>query len=243
MRSITRKLLVFALLSVLTLTAAVGQTYKVAIPQLSASSIVEALIKALGEEEGVTMEIQTVPAARALYLLENGQVDILVPKSVITDAAKLAEQNFDYATPVLSRSAYVLYTNKSKNIDPAELKKGNPKGYKIETNTANVDSFEFKALPSSNIEASLKKVDSGVIDGYLYSQISSDAALKGLGLKTIKRQLYNFSELGFGIKKGGVNGVVDKLLVNGMKRLRANGKFDKIMGDLIKQGEYDEWQP
>ncbi len=240
----TRTAAVATLLAiVLTAAPAGAQAYKVAISQIASSATMESLAKAIAAAMGVTFEIQVVPATRAVYLIEHGEVDIQFPKGLPSDLSKAKDLAYDFAAVPLSRSAWVLYTSKSKPIDPAELKKGNPKGYKIETAAANVDSWEFAALPSSNIEASLKKIDAGLIDGYLYSQISTDAALRSLGLKTIKRQLYSYSLLGFTIKKGGSGGPVDKFLTEGMGTIRASGVYDKIMGDLAKQGDYDDWQP
>jgi ABC-type amino acid transport substrate-binding protein len=243
MGRIRAKAMAAILIAALSGAVASAETYKVAIIQLQTSGVIESLAKALAEAEGVTFEIQIVPSARAVFLIENNQVDIAFPRSVITDPAKLKDLKFDYSAAVLSRSAYVLYTNKKSNIDAAELKKGNAKGYKVETNASNVNSYEFKALPSDNIEASLKKIDAGFIDGYLYSQISGDTALKNTGLKSIKRQFYSYSQMGFTIKKGTAGGALDKILVDGMKKIQANGTYDKIMGDLAKQGEYNDWQP
>jgi polar amino acid transport system substrate-binding protein len=243
MKRIRARAIVAILVLALVGTAVSAQTYKVAISQIASSAIMEQLVKAIADAAGVTFDIQVVPAARAVYLIEQGQVDIQMPKGIITNPAKLKEQAFDFATTPLSRSAYVLYTAKNKNIDPAELKKGNPKGYKIETAMASVDTWEFAAMPSTNIDASLKKIDSGLIDGYLYSQISTDASLKALGLKSIKRQFYSYSLLGFTIKKGGIGGPVDKVITDGMNKIHASGLYDKIMGDLAKQGDYNNWQP
>jgi polar amino acid transport system substrate-binding protein len=243
MRKPQKSMVIALLLVLLSCTMAVAETYKVAILQISATNTMVDLAKALADAQGVTFDIQVVPSARAVYLIENNQVDLVFPRSMITDPEKLKELKYDVAEAVLSRSAYVLYTNKLKSISPADLKKGNPKGYKIETAIANVDSWEFKALPSTNIEGSLKKIDSGAIDGYLYSQLSTDPPLKTLGLKSIKRQLYSYSQLGFNIQKGKAGSSFDKLISEGMKKIRADGTYDKIMGDLVKTGEYIDWQP
>jgi polar amino acid transport system substrate-binding protein len=245
MKEFLRKIILSVMLSFTMLSFSTAAVINVAISQLSPATTetFKNYMLAIAEETNSTFEIQIVPAARALYLIENNQVDIAMPKTIIRIPSMVKDFKYDYSTALLPSSAYVLYTSKSKNITAAELKKGNPKGYNIETNSSLVDMFEFKAQPSTSIEASLKKVDTGTIDGYLYSQISTDAALKTLGLKNIKRQYYKDSELGFMIKKGTIGSPIDKILVDGTNKLKANGKFDKFMGDAIKQGKYDDWQP
>jgi polar amino acid transport system substrate-binding protein len=223
--------------------AAGAQTYKVAIVQVSTSESFKQLVLAIGEVMKVNFEVQIVPGTRAAYLVENKQVDIGMPVLGMRDPAKVAALGYDYATSSIYRNSFVLYTNKAKAVDIAELKKGNAKGYKIETGGSNVNQYEFPALPSTNAEASLKKVDAGSIDGYLYSQITADAALKATGLKTIRRQTYDDYDLVFMLQKGARGGALDKLITAGLAKLKADGRFDKIMGDIIKSARYVEWQP
>ena len=140
--------------------------------------------------------------------------------------------NYDYSTAVMYKSSFVLFTNKSKPLDIADLKKGNTKGYKIETDISMVNQLDFTAIPSTNVEASLKKVAAGTIDGFVHSEATTDAVLKNMKVPTIKRQLYDQYDLVFPIQKGGKGGKVDKMLSDGIAKLKANGKFDQIMGDL-----------
>ncbi len=132
--------------------------------------------------------------------------------------------------------AFVLYSNKSKPIDIDNLRKGNSKGYKIETDGSIISLLGFKALPTTNIEGSFRKVDQGVIDGYIYSQLQ-------IGLKSIKRELFDSFNLIFAIPKGRKGGPADLMLVEGMKKIKANGKFDAIFGEMVTGGKYNPWQP
>ncbi len=89
----------------------------------------------------------------------------------------------------------------------------------------------------------LKRVGAGLIDGLIVAQTTGDPVLKALGLKNIKRQLWNEYEEAFSIKKGTVGGEVDKMLSDGVAKLKASGELDKMTADMAKASKYQEWQP
>jgi hypothetical protein len=221
-------------------TFAGAQTYKVAIMQVPAAEVYRTFIKALGEATNTTFDIQVVPPARTVYLIENKQVDLTFPLIGLKDVEKIKALKYDYSTTVVYKSAFVLITNKSKPVDIADLKKGNTKGYKIETDVSMVNQLEFTGIPSTSVEASLKKVDSGVSDGFIHSQVTVDAVLSTLKLSNVKRQLYDYFDADFTIQKGGRGGKVDKLLADGLNKLKANGKFDAILGETVKAAQYHD---
>jgi polar amino acid transport system substrate-binding protein len=215
---------------------------KVALAQLPTSDTFSALMKGIAEETGANFSIDMMPRARAIYLVENKQVDVMIPATDIR-SQKSGELKFDYSATIY-KVCYVLYTNKSKNITAAELKAGNPNKYKIEVDNAYLNGFDFSPLGSSSAEASLQKVDNGTIDGFIYSQPTGDPLLKKLGLKNVKRQAYAFYDVLIAIQKGGKGGELDKLINSGMAKMKADGKFEKLMGSFIKNGSsFIEWQP
>ncbi len=227
--------------------AALGaQSLKVAVPQLSPISTdsYKALAAALLEATGASADIQVMPFARCVYSIENKDVDIVSTIVALPDNKKWAALGYDYSSTAAVKIVFVLFTGKGKKIDVAELKKGNPKGYKIETDAAHTGHFPFAVLPSTSVDASLKKVDTGEIDGYVFSQSTGDAALKRLGLKNVRRAYYDTFSGTFLIQKGGRGGALDKRISDGMAKIKANGKYDAIMGPLIAgASSYAEWQP
>lgn len=138
----------------------------------------------------------------------------------------------------------MLFTNKAKPVAVADLKNGNAKGYKIETDGSLLDYFPFAVTSSTSMEASLKKLDSGAIDGFLFSQGSADPTLKRLGLKNIARQYYDTYNAKFLLQKGAQSGPLDSMITEGLTKLKANGKYQEIMGPyLATAAKYVEWQP
>jgi polar amino acid transport system substrate-binding protein len=237
----------FALLGILVFAGGLSaQALTVVIPQVSPAAIdtYTKIITAIAEVEGKTANVQVLPFARAIYMMETKQADIEAVNVQIPDQSKWATLKYDYSTTALAKIAFVLYSNKAKPITAAELKAGNAKGYKLETDSAHVDHFNFAISPSTNIDGSLKKVDSGQIDGFIFAMGSTDAALKRLGFKNISRQSYDTFNGVFLLQKGARGGPVDAMITDGIARLKANGKFQEIMGPyMAASSTFIEWQP
>ena len=225
---------------------AYGKEYKVVMPELPEQVIkpYKDLINAFSEVSDNTFTVEVVPFARCIYMIESKQADYMIPILEIPDVKKHKDLKFDYSTIDVIDLAIVLYSNKTKTIDINELKKGNPKNFYIETDLGHLEHFPFKCNASSDIAGSLKKVDSGRIDGYILGQAAVDAVLKNLGLKNIKRQYYDTFKIKFMIQKGQRGGEADKLLTDIITKLKKSGRFQKIMDFSIKISEkYNDWQP
>jgi polar amino acid transport system substrate-binding protein len=223
-----------------------AQDLKVVVPQVSPAAIetYSKAIQAIADAGGKTITIQVLPFARAVYMMETKQADIEATIVQIPDKAKWPALKYDYSSAELVKIVFVLYTNKAKPISIAELRSGNPKGYKIETDTAHVDHFPFAAAPSTNIDASLKKVDSGDIDGFVFSQGTTDGVLKRLGLKNVARQYYDTFSGVLILQKGARGGPIDAMITAGLAKIKANGKYEQIVGPYAAgASKYIEWQP
>jgi hypothetical protein len=176
----------------------------------------------MGVDMGVTLDIKKAPMARLTNLIISKQADVGSPMLYLKDPKVIQQLPFDYSTAVIDKMCFIIYTNKAKPIDIANLKSGNSKKYTIETDVSNMQMFSFTPLPSTNIVGSLKKVNSG----------------------NIKRQLWEIYDMGFAIQKGTKGGPVDKFLRDGMAKMISSGKFKQIMGDgTVGLETYDDWQP
>ena len=238
-----------ALSTFLVLASAVGlssQSLNVVVPQVSPQAIAayKSITQAIVEAGGKTATIQVLPFARAVYLMDTKQADFMSTEIQLPDPKKWTALKHDYSTSVLFSVVFVLYTNKSKPLSVADLQSGKAKGYKLETDAAHTDYFPFPVAASTNIDGSLKKVDSGDIDGYIFSQGTTDGVLKRLALKNIHREYYYTFNGGFLLQKGARGGPIDAMITDGLAKLKANGKFQEIMGAYTKSAStYIEWQP
>ena len=231
----------------ISLASALGaQEYKVVIPQVS-PAVVETytnLAKAMLDAAGIKYTIEVVPFARAVFMIEDKQADMLISEVENPDQAKTAALKLDISTTPLFQVAFVLYTNKAKPLNIDELKNGNPKKWVVETDIAHLDYFPGATVGSSAIDASLKKVDAGRIDGYVFAQGACDNTLKKLDLKNISRTFYGLYTAKVMIQKGTKGGTLDKALTTGFNKIKADGTYDKIMSAYLSTvNKYIDWQP
>jgi len=231
----------------ISLASALGaQEYKVVIPQVSPAAIetYTNLTKAMLDAAGVKYTIEVVPFARAVFMIEDKQADMLISEVENPDQAKTAALKVDTSTTPLFQVAFVLYTNKTKPLNIDELKNGNPKKWVVETDIAHLDYFPGATVGSSAIDASLQKVNAGRIDGYVFAQGACDAVIKKLDLKNITRTFYGLYTAKVMIQKGTKGGTIDKALTLGFNKIKANGTYDKIMSQYLSTVDrYLEWQP
>ena len=231
----------------ISLASALGaQEYKVVIPQVSPAAVetYTNLSKAMLDAAGMKYTIEVVPFARAVFMVEDKQADMLISEVENPNTAKTASLKVDTSTTPLFQVTFVLYTNKSKPLNLDELKNGNPKKWVVETDIAHLDYFPGATVGSSDIAASLKKVDAGRIDGYVFAQGACDAQIKNLSLKNITRIFYGYYTAKVIIQKGAKGGSLDKALTTGFNKIKADGSYDKIMTNYLSTvNKYIDWQP
>lgn len=225
--------------------SAYSEPYTVLIGDIPGIESLATLTQTLGEDMGATFEIKKVPIQRMVTMIIGNQADFGAPMLQLKDPNAIKNLPYRYSTGVIQQMCFILYTNKTKPIDVDNLKNGNSKGYKIESDVSNMQMFNFKTLPSTNPAASFKKVNDGLIDGYIYGTEPGDSILRANrdSMKNVKRQLWDKYDIGYALPKGDKANATDKLLTDGLKKLKANGKLEKIMADVIKSGTYDDWQP
>jgi len=208
------------------------------LPQLAESKdkgILVNMVKELDKAMGGTSEIGVFPFPRSVDNVTSGKAAYHLPEleDPKTDPASLP---FDLSEAKFFEVPFVLYSNKGKNFTVKDLA-----GKKIETSAAHVRYFKFKIGGSSCFECSLKKVDAGRIDGFIFAMWEMDGLIKKNKLKNIKRELYQMFDVRAILPKGQRGGATDKYLTEGVAKLTASGDYAKLMGPLLKG--YVEWQP
>lgn len=226
-------------------SSAYSQSYTVLIGDIPGIDSLVEMTRTLGEDMGVQFDIKKVPIPRMIAMLTSNQADFGAPLLQLKDPGAVKNLPYVQSTGVIQQMCFILYTNKSKPIDIANLKSGNSKGYKIESDISNMQMFNFKTLQSTNPMASFKKVNDGLIDGYILGSEPGDSILRGnkAAMTNVRRQLWETYDIGFVLGKGDKTPATDKLLSEGLKKMKASGKLDKILSDVIKSGIYDDWQP
>jgi len=238
-----RKLVILLVVLVAVASAGYAADYSAAVMQLPESDAYVALFNAIGAATGHTFAVEVVPPARAAMMIETKKVDVIFPATKSTDPQKNAARPMDLSAAKVFSMVFVLYANKGKPASVEQLRSGNPGNLQVETTASLASLFEFKPVVTTSVETSLKKVDAGRVDGLVYAQEAGDPQLKNLGLHNIVRSMYSLNEVTFGIQKGQAAGALDKVLVDGISKLKADGRLDQIISFALKNGTYNDWQP
>ncbi len=192
------------------------------------------LVKAISSQ-GSPIEYQVVPFNRSMSSVINGDVDFHLPLIKMPD--NIAKNlDFDFSTETIYKINFVLYSNKNKKIDMNNLGK-----YKLETDLAHVGYFDFKISGSTDIAGSLRNVDLGRIDGFIFADAAADPLLKEKKFKNIARTFYKRYDVKIILPKGKRGGEADQMLSKAIAKLKKSGKYAKIMSTIDKP--YEDWQP
>lgn len=186
------------------------------------------LVKAMAAEyKDGDMVIDVYPMARSIENVISGNADCHSPyikKHNIIDS----DDMFYYTTEEYGKVIFVLYTNKNvTGLTPETVTSGK---YKIEIQPGHKE--YLGDFPEAALDAGLQKVDSGRIDGYIASMSGCDALIKAMQLKNIKRQFYDTFETAIIFRKT-EDGKQKRDLFNSLiKKIKENGEYDRIMGEL-----------
>jgi polar amino acid transport system substrate-binding protein len=228
----------------LALSQAEGKDLKASVAQLPVLSesndrgILIDLLKAMAEEykDGKLSWEVTVPA-RAMDNVQKGKADFEIPQ-IVNPNVSPDKLPFRWSSDVIFKVVYGLYTNKNnKEINARNLKK-----FKIESLNGLEDFFDFPISSSPDIESGLKKVDLGRTDGWIFAIRESDQTLKKLNLKNIKRWEFKKYDVKMVLQKGPQGKEVDMIVSGLIKKLKAKGAYQRIMGPILDQ-KFEEWQP
>ncbi len=193
--------------------------------------------KALARESGKQIDYEVVPFARSMNNVTSGKADFHMPLIAIPDI-DMSTLEYDYSTETIFHVNFVLYTKKGSGVTKEKL---STDGMKVETDIAHVPYFNFKIAGSPNIVQSLKKLNVGRIDAFIFADFASDPIVKGENLANIQRDLFKVYDVKIILPKGGKGGETDTFLSNTMNAMKDKGDFYKIMGKI--DTPYDNWQP
>ncbi|MBU2513872.1 transporter substrate-binding domain-containing protein [bacterium] len=193
------------------------------------------LSKLISKELNMDLNLTVVPFARSISNAVTRKVDFHMPL-IQSPGYRNEVSDFDYSTETIFHVNFVLYENKTK---PLNLEQMNT--YNIETDRAHTNYFPFETIASSCLECSLKKVDIGRIDGFIFADFASDPIIRKDNLINLKRRLYKVFDVKIVLPKGEQGGRIDMLLSKAIGSLKAKGEYQKLMDKFDMP--YDDWQP
>lgn len=182
------------------------------------------------------INFEVVPLERSLQNLVAGRSDFHAP--LLKDTTRTEEQlGFAYSDETIFEVYFVLYTNrKNKEINLKNLNR-----FRIETDVAATRFLDPHFKPSSCLECSLKKVNLGRIDGYIFAGLECDTTINKLKLKNIKSQLYQKFEGKIAIPRGAKGKEINAILTGVIAKTKSTGAHQKTLGQILDY--YKSWKP
>lgn len=213
-----------------------AQTYKFSVGELSATPIFIEMLKSIeAANPGLKFEITTAPIPRSVKaVVEDHTADFHLPFIRPADGVSLP---FDVSTAAVFQAPFVIYENKNKPLDMQ-----NPQQYKIETDKAHTSVFPFPTIPSADIDASLRKVDAGRIDAFIFGASSTDPHLAAGGYTNIHRKPYGRLDACLVLPKGGKGGPADQALTKAVEAAKNTQGYKDAIAKYLALYKGDDWQ-
>lgn len=211
-----------------------AETYRVSVGEVPTTPMLLGLLKSIeAANPWLKFEITVAPFPRSIRAVaEDHTADLHFPLIRPVDEAGLP---FDVSTTQVGETPFMLYENKSKPLDIRRLGE-----YKIETDFAHTGVFPFNTIGSGDISASLRKVDAGRIDGFIFDEFSSDQHLIADGYKNIHRKFYALMDACFILPKGGKGGPADQALTRAIEAARHTQGYKDAVAKYDVKGV--DWQ-
>ncbi len=181
---------------------------------------------------GIKIDIKVVPFERSLNMAIKGDADFHIP-IIETD---IGDAPYFFSSEILHKMAFAIYSNKNNPIDKDHLE-----DKAIESDSAHVKLFPFKTIPSTCLECSLKKVNYGRIDGFVYAFFAADKVIRAEKLYNIHRELYKNYSVKALIAKTKRGKYIDQFLTKYISILKKNGTWNIYYPP--EEDIYTHWQP
>jgi polar amino acid transport system substrate-binding protein len=201
---------------------------------VSTAALSAAMKIAFGKLAGTTLELTTAPFARSIGSVLAGDVDLHIP---IIRPPHEDKAPYAVTTATILQTTFVLYTNKDKPIDKADLGK-----YKIETEPGHVGYFDFPVAASAGFEPSMQKLAAGRIDGYIFAGATIDPILERLKLTSIHREVFKQFDVAAAMAKSAKGGPIDQLFSQAMQGVADDPAFKAETQKILAAYRGPDWQ-
>jgi polar amino acid transport system substrate-binding protein len=174
--------------------------------------------------------------ARSLAAVVDGNADLHLPLLRPPHPEAIP---FDVTAARMWEVPFVIYTNKDKPLDAAALHEGT---YKLETEVAHVGYFDFPVNGSAGFESSLRKVDAGRIDGFIFAANIIDPVVQTLGLSHIHRAFYrNFDAVGV-VRKDAAGAAANRWFSAAIAAVQTDPAFLAVQHKIVGGYRGPDWQ-
>jgi len=190
--------------------------------------------KKMAELAGKEASIRISPLMRTLMAVADGSADLQAPY-IHNPAITTLSHPFEISSATFWKLNFVLYTHKGKVFDNNNLAR-----MKLVTNRGWTDIIGFKVGSLTKVEASLRMVNAGRIDGVIYADVVVDPMIKRLGLKNVRRTFFGTFDVKAAIAKNSRSKEIDAMISNAVEKLQGSKEIKALTSNL---SSYDNWQP
>lgn len=192
------------------------------------------LLNAIAKNQGFTVKIQPIGFDTAVQQVQANQIDGMIAGMTITDERK---KSFDFSSPYFDSGIVMAVAKKNKEISTYKDLKGKTVGAKVGTESAdfiqkNKDKYGYKVKLVDTTDTMYQMIASGNMDAIFDDYpVIGYAVKQGQPLKMVTEKEKGGS-YGFAVKKG-TNPELIAMFNQGLKELKANGDYDKILNKYI----------
>lgn len=202
------------------------------------------MMQALLSHTDKNVSLEAFPLARAVFNVIDGDADFMIP-TIRGREGRNEKRNYRFAKEKFGSVTFVLYTNDTKKISrttiEAALTKNEPLPYVLEGPALSGNPLGDLLYPSNDVALSLQKVQKGRIDGFIWAQEESDAALRKLKLANIRREHWADFDDTIIVALGPRGDQADIVLSEAIRKMRAAGELEKYYKKIHRP--YEDWQP
>lgn len=186
------------------------------------------------------------PFARSLHNVSSGVYDFHIPL-IINPLEKEEDLPYRYATCKQWNIVFIICSTKENPItmeDIQRAKNTTPFPYRITTDRAHLDFFDFPIAPASHVEGALKQVAANRVDAFIFAQVECDYVIKKMEPKyrrKIYRAPYGFFQGTIVVQKGPHGDMIDSLLTEAFKKAEAEGRLT-LLDEIRRANMYKDWQ-
>lgn len=193
------------------------------------------LAQAIGREwrEGKVTILGPSPFEQSIQNVVGGKADVHFPL-IASPARNEDDLPYRYSTVTLYETPFALYSRQDNpRVDRNQLTIAALSKLRIETDKAHSPLFYSQLGEADSIEAGLKRVSSGQIDGFLFSVSATDTVIKRLKIGGLVRIPYRRFMSKMVLPKGPAGDALDEKLGLIIDRLKDSGEYQRIMASVL----------
>ncbi|MGI6605545.1 MAG: basic amino acid ABC transporter substrate-binding protein [Peptococcia bacterium] len=189
------------------------------------------LIKAIAEESGIKVEIQSLGFDALIPAVQSGTIDIVASGMTIDEERG---KQVDFTAPYINAGLAIAVAKSNETIKQAEDLKGTTVAVQIGTTgakTANAlkdEGVVAKVLTYDTIDVLMAELTKGTVDAVINDAQVTEAFIKSGhdDIKIVGEQM-SVEQYGFAVRKG--NADLLAKLNSGLEKVMENGTYDELL--------------